>query len=138
MPAVVSARLRLRYTEGGSRAEERRSRGVQSGWPATGGRWTCRGDCEFNSGTRRAVSGLKSAGAVVSNLGARREGGRRFGGFGAKPPPTPGSGKLRRLLRKLPRWTGSWAGNAHGHAGFDGLGLKTITALFGSAEARIR
>ena len=26
----------------------------------------------FDSGTRRAVSGLKSAGAVVSNLGARR------------------------------------------------------------------
>jgi hypothetical protein len=24
------------------------------------------------------------------------------------------------------------------HAGFDGLGLKTITALFGLAEARIR
>ena len=65
-------------------------------------------------------------------------GGRRFGGFGVKPSPTWESGKLRRLLQKAPRWTGSWAGNAHGHAGFDGLGLKTITALFGPAEAWIR
>ena len=47
----------------------------------------------FDSGRRRAVSGLKSAGAVVSNSGARQEGGRRFGGFGAKPSPTPGKRK---------------------------------------------
>ena len=33
---------------------------------------------------------------------------------------------------------GLWAYNAHKHADFDGLGLKTITALFGLAEARIR
>ena len=99
-PAVVDAGVRLRYTEGGLRAEERRGRGVQSGGTASGG--------------------------------------RRFGGFGAKLSPTWESGKLRRLLRKGLRWMGSWAGNARGHAGFDGLGLKTITALFGSAEAWIR
>ena len=49
-------------------------------------------------------------------------GGRRFGGFGVKPSPTWESGKLRRLLRKAPRWTGSWASNAHGHTGLNGLG----------------
>ena len=37
-PAVVDAGVRLRYTEGGLRAEERRGRGVQSGCMASGGR----------------------------------------------------------------------------------------------------
>ena len=45
---MVDAGVRLRYTEGGQRAEERWGRGVQFGCTATGG--------------------------------------RRFGGFGAKPP----------------------------------------------------
>jgi len=59
-------------------------------------------------------------------------GGRHFGGFGAKPPPTRLSGKVRRLLRKAPRRMGSWAGNVHGWPyWFDGLGHKTITRLIG-------
>ena len=37
-PAVVDAGVRLRYTDGGLRAEERRGRGVQSECTATGGR----------------------------------------------------------------------------------------------------
>ena len=47
----------------------------------------------FDSFTWRAVSGLKSAGAVVSNPGAWRKGGKRFGGFGVKPSPNPGKRK---------------------------------------------
>ena len=35
---MVDAGVRLRYTEGGQRAKERRGRGVQSGCTATGGR----------------------------------------------------------------------------------------------------
>ena len=84
------------------------------------------------------VSGLKSAGAMVSNPGARREGGRRFGGFGAKPSLYLGSGRPRLLHSGVvEKW-------AHGSAipmgirVFDGLGLKTITDLFGPAEAWIR
>ena len=34
---MVIVRVRLRYTEGSQRAEERRGCGVQSGWPATYG-----------------------------------------------------------------------------------------------------
>ena len=73
------------------------------------------------------VNRLKSAGAVVSNPGARREGGRSFGGFGAKPSPTWESGRPRLLHFEVVDMSG-----------LDGLGLKTIATLFGSAEARIR
>ena len=76
-PAVVDAGVRLRYTEGGLRAEERRGRGVQSGGTASGG--------------------------------------RRFGGFGAKPPPTSGKRKASATTSEgskmdgLMGWQRSWA-----------------------------
>ena len=72
----------------------------------------------FDSGRRRAVSRLKSAGAVVSNLGARREGSRSFGGFGAKPSLYLGSGRPRLLHPGVVEMMGSWVSNTHGHAGF--------------------
>ena len=90
-PAVVDVGVRLSYTEGGQRAEERRGSGVQSGCTATSG--------------------------------------RRFGGFGAKPPPTPGKRKASATTSGDAEKDG-----AHGPAStwalrFDGLGLKTIAYL---------
>ena len=83
----------------------------------------------FDSGTRRAVSGLKSAGAVVSNPGARQ---RAAGALAVLAQNRHLIGKVEGLgdftLRE-PRRMGLWAGNARKHAGFDGLGLKTITRL---------
>ena len=76
----------------------------------------------FHSGTRRAVSGLKSAGAVVSNPGARRRAAGALVVSAQNHHLSRESGRLRRLLRKAPRWTGSWASNAHGHTGLNGLG----------------
>ena len=92
----------------------------------------------FDSGTRRAVCGLKSAGAVVSNPGARRRAAGALAVSAQNCHLTRESGRLRRLLQKAPRWTGSWASNAHGHTGLNGLGLKTIATLFGPVEAWIR
>ena len=88
---MVGADVRLRYTEGGQRAKERRGHGVQSGCTATGG--------------------------------------RRFGGFGAKPSPTPGKRKASATTSEDVEKDG-----AHGQAStwalrFDGLGLKTIAHL---------
>ena len=50
-------------------------------------------------------------------------------------------GKVEGLGYFILRWSRMmdlWAGNARKHTGLDGLGLKTIATLFGSAEARIR
>ena len=112
---MVVADVRLRYTEGGQRAEERRGRGVQSGWPATyrggpagvigrvrlryteGGQWA----------EERRGRGVQS--------GCTATGGRRFGGFGAKPPPTPGKRKASATTSEgaemdgLMGWQRSWA-----------------------------
>ena len=74
---MVDAGVRLRYTEGGKRAEERRGRGVQSGCTAMGG--------------------------------------RRFGGFGAKPSPIPRKRKALATTSEgvemdgLMGWQRSWA-----------------------------
>ena len=90
-PVVEDASVRLRYTEGGLRAEERRGRGVQSGCTASGG--------------------------------------RRFGGFGAKPSPISGKRKASATTSE-----GAEKDGAHGPAStwalrFGGLGLKTTAHL---------
>ena len=83
----------------------------------------------FDSGARRAVSGLKSAGAVVSYPGARQ---RAAGALAVSAQNHHLLGKVEGLgnftLRELRRM-GLWAGNARKHVGFIGLGLKTITRL---------
>ena len=81
---------------------------------------------------------MKSAGAVVSNPGARREGGRHFGGFGAKQSLYLGSGRPRLLHFGVVEKRAHGSAIPMGMQVFDGLGLKTITALFGPAEAWIR
>ena len=70
---MVGAGVRLRYTEGGQRAEERQGRGVQSGCTASGG--------------------------------------RRFGGFGAKPSPISGKRKVSATTSE-----GAEKDGAHGPA----------------------
>jgi len=77
-------------------------------------------------------------GVVVSNPGGRLKGGRRFGGFGAKPSPTPGSGRPRLLHHGVVEMWAHGSAIPMGMRVSGGLGLKTITALFGPAEAWIR
>ena len=88
---MVGTGVRLRYTEGGQRAEERRGRGVQSGCTATGG--------------------------------------RRFGGFGAKPSPTPGKRKASATTSEGAEMDGLVGRQCPQAYRFDGLGLKTIAHL---------
>ena len=88
---MVVAGVRLRYTEGGQRAEERRGRGVQSGCTATGG--------------------------------------RSFGGFGAKPSPTPGKWKASATTSEGAKKDGLVGRQCSRALRFDGLGLKTIAHL---------
>ena len=75
---------------------------------------------------------------VVSNPGGRLKGGRRFCGFGAKPSRTPGSGRPRLLRLEVVEMWAHRSAIPMGMQVLDGLGLKTITALFGPAEAWIR
>ena len=88
---MVGVDVRLRYTEGGQRGEERRGRGVQSGCTATGG--------------------------------------RRFGGFGAKPSPTPGKQKASATTSEGAEMDGLVGRQCPQAYRFDGLGLKTIAHL---------
>ena len=83
---MVDARVRLRYTEGGLRAEERQGRGVQSGCRASGSR-------RFGSfGAKPSpISGKWKASATTSE-GPEKDGAHgpastwalRFGGLGLK------------------------------------------------------
>jgi len=80
----------------------------------------------FDSGTRMAVYGLKSAGAVVSNPDARRQ------AAGALVVSAPNrhlsreSGRLRRLLRKALRRMEPMGRRAHGHLLWAGRSLDKI------------
>ena len=93
MPAVASARLRPRYTEGSQRAEERRGCGVQSGWPATYGGGPAVVEARLRLRYTEGDLQAEELGAVVSNPCGRLKGGRCFGGFGAKPSHIPGKRK---------------------------------------------
>ena len=70
--------------------------------------------------------------------GCTAMGGRRFGGFGAKPSPTQESGKLRGLLRKASRRIGLWAGNARKHTGLMVWASNPSPTFSGLAEAWTR
>ena len=83
----------------------------------------------FDSGIQKAVYGLKSARAMVSNPGARQTGGRRFGGFGTKLPPTPGKRKASATTSEGAKMDGLVGRQCLWALRFDGLGLKTITHL---------
>ena len=83
---MVGASVRLRYTEGGQRAEERRGRGVQFGCTATGGRrFCCFGAKPPPTPGKRKASATNSEGAEMDGLvGQQCSRALRFDGLGLK------------------------------------------------------
>ena len=87
-PAVVDAGVRLRYTEGGLRAEERRGRGVQSGCTATGALAVSAQNRHLSRESERFRRLLRKALRRMEPMGRRAHGRSGLVVWASKPPPT--------------------------------------------------
>ena len=83
----------------------------------------------FDSGTRTGGQRAEERRGRGVQSGCTATGGRRFGGFGAKPSPTPGKRKASTTTSEGAEMDGLVGRQCPQAYRFDGLGLKTIAHL---------